>query len=172
MATLFGMRPARVDRCRVLALGCSDGSNLIAIAYGLLQSQFVGIDLAARAIVYGKATIEALGLKSITSHRLDLRDTPSDLSRFDFIIALGRYSWVPAEVRDKVLAVCGEHLTARGEAYVSYHAYPGNHFRDMARGMMRYHMAHFTDRDQQIRQARALLKFLAESKDKPDVYHF
>jgi hypothetical protein len=113
-----------------------------------------------------------LGLKSVTSHRLDLRDTPSDLVRFDFIIALGLYSWVPAEVRGKVLAVCGEHLTARGVAYVSYNAYPCNHFRDMAHGMMRYHMAHFTDRDQQIRQARALLKFLAESKDKSDVYHF
>jgi cyclopropane fatty-acyl-phospholipid synthase-like methyltransferase len=119
MAPLFGMRPAPVDRCRVLELGCSDGSNLIAMAYGLPQSQFVGTDFAERAIVWGKATIEALGLKSITSHRLDLRDTPSDLGRFDFIIALGLYSWVPAEVRDKVLAVCGEHLTARGVAYVS-----------------------------------------------------
>jgi hypothetical protein len=33
-------------------------------------------------------------------------------------------------------------------------------------------MAHCTDREQQIRQARALLKFLVESKDKSDVYHF
>jgi hypothetical protein len=37
----------------------------------------------------------------------------------------------------------------------------------MARGMMRYHAAHFPDRQQQIRQARALLKFLAESQEKP-----
>lgn len=41
----------------------------------------------------------------------------------------------------------------------------------MARGMMRYHLMHFTDRDEQIPQARALLKSLAESKDEPDVYH-
>jgi len=135
MATLFGMRPGLVDCCRVLDLGCSDGSNLIAMAYGLPQSQFVGIDLAEHAIVQGKATIEALGLKSIALHRLDLGDTPSDLGRFDFIIALGLYSWVPAEVRDIVLVVCGEHLTAREVAYVSYNAYPGNHFRDMARGV-------------------------------------
>jgi hypothetical protein len=57
-------------------------------------------------------------------------------------------------------------------AYVSYHAYPCNRFRAMARGMMRYPMAHCTDCEQQIRQARALLKFLVESKDKSDVYHF
>jgi methyltransferase-like protein len=67
--------------------------------------------------------------------------------------------------------VCGEKLTERGVAFVSYNAYPGNHFRDMARGMMRYHTAHFPDRQQQIRQARALLKFLAEAKEESNIYH-
>jgi methyltransferase-like protein len=171
MATLFGMPPEPVDRCRVLELGCNDGSNLIAMAYGLPQSQFVGIDLAERPIAQGKTTIEALGLKNITLHRLDLRQTTADLGRFDFIIAHGLYSWVPQEVRDKLLAVCGEKLTERGVAFVSYNAYPGSHFRDMARGMMRYHTAHFPDHQQQIRQARALVKFLAEAKEESDVYH-
>jgi tRNA G46 methylase TrmB len=96
MATLFGMRPAPVERCRVLELGCNDGSNLIAMAYGLPQSQFVGIDLAERPIAKGKATIEALGLTNLTLHCLDLRHMPSDLGRFDFILAHGVYSWVPA----------------------------------------------------------------------------
>jgi methyltransferase-like protein len=171
MATLFGMRPEPVDRCRVLELGCNDGSNLIAMAYGLPQSQFVGIDLAELPIVQGEATIEKLGLKNITLHQLDLRQTPADLGRFDFIIAHGLYSWVPAEVRDQLLAVCGEKLTERGVAFISYNAYPGNHFRNMARGMMRYHTAHFPDHQQQIRQARALLKFLAEAKEEPNAYH-
>jgi methyltransferase-like protein len=171
MATLFGMRPEPIDRCRVLELGCNDGSNLIAMAYGLPQSQFVGIDRAERPITQGRTTIEALGLNNVTLHGLDLMDLPPDLGRFDFIIAHGLYSWVPEAVRDKLLALCGEHLTERGVAYVSYNAYPGCHLRDMARGMMRYHMAHFAGRDQQIRQARALLKFLAESKAEPDVYH-
>jgi methyltransferase-like protein len=171
MATLFGMRTEAVDRCRVLELGCSDGSNLIAMAYGLPQSQFVGIDLAERPIAQGNTTIEKLGLTNISLHRLDLRQLPSDLGCFDFIIAHGLYSWVPAEVRDKLLAVCGEKLTERGVAFVSYNAYPGNHFRDMARGMMRYHTAHFPNREQQIRQARALLKFLAEAKEESNAYH-
>jgi methyltransferase-like protein len=165
------MRPTPIEHCRVLELGCNAGSNLLAMAYGLPQSQFVGIDVAERPIAQGQATIEALGLRNIMLHRLDLRHTPSDLGPFDFIIAHGLYSWVPADVRDKLLAVCGEHLTGQGVAYVSYNAYPGNHLRDMARGMMRYHVAHFADREQQIGQARALLKFLAESKAEPDVYH-
>lgn len=37
--------------------------------------------------------------------------------------------------------------------------------------MMRYHLMHFADRDEQIPQARALLKSFAECKDEPDVYH-
>jgi methyltransferase-like protein len=171
MATLFGMQPAPVERCRVLELGCNDGSNLIAMAYGLPQGQFVGIDLAERPIAKGQATVEALGLKNLALYRLDLMHTPADLGRFDFIMAHGLYSWVPAEVRDKLLAVCGEHLTEHGVAFVSYNAYPGCHFRDLARRMMRYHTAQFTDPQQQIHQARALLKFLAESKEEPDVYH-
>ncbi len=32
IATLFGMRPPPVERCRVLELGCADGSNLIPMA--------------------------------------------------------------------------------------------------------------------------------------------
>jgi methyltransferase-like protein len=170
MAALFGVQAEAVDRCRVLELGCNDGSNLIAMAYGLPHSEFVGIDLAERPILHGKALIERLGLKNITLHRLDLRQLPSCLGRFDFIIAHGLYSWVPAEVRDKLLATCGEQLTERGIAFVSYNAYPGNHFRDMARGMMRYHTAHFPDHQQQIRQARALLKFLAEAQEEPMAY--
>src|SRR5579862_7914109 len=32
IATLFGLRPADVDTCRVLEVGCSDGSNLLPMA--------------------------------------------------------------------------------------------------------------------------------------------
>jgi len=171
MATLFGMRPARVEHCRVLELGCGDGTNLITMAFGLPESEFVGLDLAQRQIAHGNATVDQLGLKNIALHSMDLLRAPSDLGRFDFIVAHGLYSWVPAEVRDKILAICSEHLTENGVAYVSYNTYPGNHLRDLVRGMMRYHSAHFREPAGQVRQARALLKFLAESKEEPDLYH-
>ena len=32
VATLFGLRPAPVARCRVLEIGCGDGGNLIPLA--------------------------------------------------------------------------------------------------------------------------------------------
>jgi tRNA G46 methylase TrmB len=44
IATLFGLTPAPVERCRVLELGCGNGSNLVPMAYGLPGSEFVGID--------------------------------------------------------------------------------------------------------------------------------
>ncbi len=47
IALLHGMAPRPIDRCRVLELGCGDGSNLIPMAYGLPGSEFVGVDLAA-----------------------------------------------------------------------------------------------------------------------------
>lgn len=171
MAALFGMSPAPVECCRVLELGCGDGTNLIAMALGLPESEFVGIDLAQSAIAKGNATIEALHLGNVSLRALDVMQTPADLGRFDYIIAHGLYSWVPSEVRDKIMAICGQHLSADGVAYVSYNAYPGNHARDMVRGMMRYHVAQFRQPQEQILQARSLLKFLAESKEEPDVYH-
>src|SRR5580765_5612923 len=66
IATLFGMNPAPVEHCRVLELGCGNGGNLIPMAFGLPQSEFVGIDLAARPIAQGVTAIKALGLGNIS----------------------------------------------------------------------------------------------------------
>jgi methyltransferase-like protein len=171
MATLFGLKTASVEACRVLEFGCGDGTNLISMAYGLPRSQFFGIDLAERPIAAGQEMINELGLKNINLRRLDLLQMTPDIGRFDFIIAHGLYSWVPEEVRDKLLNLCGGLLTENGVAYVSYNAYPGCHFRDLTRGMMRYHVARFPDPDEKVKQARAFLKFLADSKEEPEAYH-
>lgn len=163
-ATLFGMRPADVDRCRVLELGCGDGSNLIAMACALPGSTFLGVDLSGNAIQKGQDVVGALGLRNVSLRCLDLLDFQPDGTPFDYVIAHGLYSWVPAAVRDRLLAICEEVLAPQGVAYVSYNAYPGNHTRDLARGMMRYHVARFDRPAEQIRQARGLLDFLAEVK--------
>ena len=170
MATLHDMTPAPVERCRVLELGCGDGWNVITMAYGLPGSEFTGIDLAAKPIARGAALASQLGLKNLTLLEMDVADA-ADLGEFDYIIAHGLYSWVPQHVREKVMALCGRSLAANGVAYISYNAYPGNHARDLVRGMMRYHTAHFADPQQKIHQARGLVKFLAESKEPRELYH-
>jgi methyltransferase-like protein len=170
MAMLHGMSPASVERCRVLELGCGDGWNLITMAYGLPGSEFTGIDLAAKPIARGAALATRIGLRNLSLHEMDVADA-AGLGEFDYIIAHGLYSWVPLHVREKIMALCGRSLAANGVAYISYNAYPGNHLRDLVRGMMRYHTAHFAEPQQKIRQARGLVKFLAESKEPRELYH-
>src|SRR5262249_8293746 len=105
IATLFGMTPAPLDRCRVLEVRCSDGGNLIPMAYSLPEAKFVGVDLAETAIAQGRREIEALGLRNIQLHFADLMEFHPD-EPFDYIIAHGFYSWVPVPVRDRLLALC------------------------------------------------------------------
>ena len=45
LATLFGMTPADVSRCRLLELGCGDGLNLISVALSLTEAECLGVDL-------------------------------------------------------------------------------------------------------------------------------
>ena len=59
LATLFGMKPCDVHNSRILELGCGDGSNLIPMAYGLPESEFIGIDLAANAVSKGQEMISS-----------------------------------------------------------------------------------------------------------------
>src|SRR5512140_2404322 len=74
MATIFGMTPAPVERCRVLELGCGNGSNLIPMAFSLPGSRFLGVDLAATQIEIGAAGAAALELKSIELRHLNVMD--------------------------------------------------------------------------------------------------
>jgi methyltransferase-like protein/SAM-dependent methyltransferase len=163
LATLFGLKPAPVEGCRVLELGCGDGGNLIPMAFGLPGSQFVGIDLAPRPIAKGQATINALDLKNIRLETMDILDVTPEFGEFDYIITHGIYSWVPALVREKILDVCNRNLAEAGVAYVSYNAYPGCHLRNMLREMIAYHLRETDAPREQINEGRAFVNFLAES---------
>src|SRR5947209_3687226 len=162
LATLFGMRPAPIDRCRVLELGCGDGANLIPMALTLPGSTFVGIDLAARPIAKGEAMVAALGLHNIALHQQDILGISERIGTFDYIIAHGLYSWVPPPVRGKILAICAAHLRPDGIAYVSYNTYPGGRLREIAREMIAFHTRGVTDPRDRIARARAILGVVAE----------
>ncbi len=163
VATLHGLLPVAVERCRVLEIGCASGGNLIPMAAGLPGSHFVGIDLSARQIAAGQAMVAELGLSNIELRPLNLLDITSELGRFDYVIAQGVYSWVPAPVRNQLLALCRDHLTPSGVAYISYNTYPGWHGRGAVRDMMCYHIRRLSDPKARVVQARELLSFLARS---------
>lgn len=139
LAKLMALDATPPERCRVLELGCASGANLIPMAHGLPASQFVGLDLSAEQIADAQQVTQDLGLRNITFHAADLMDLGAELGTFDYLIAHGLYSWVPAAVRDKLLALCGQLLAPRGVAYVSYKTYPGGHVADMVRQMGQYH---------------------------------
>ena len=166
----FGMRPAPVERCRVLELGCSSGANLLAMAVGLPESEFVGVDLASKPIARGKAMVEALGLENLTLRQADLLEMAPDYGKFDYIIAHGLYTWVPAPVRDQMMAISKASLAPQGIAYVSYDAFPGSYARVMVREMMLFHIRDFRDPQQQLQQAVTLLKLLAKSGKETEPY--
>ncbi|SPF39986.1 Methyltransferase type 12 [Candidatus Sulfopaludibacter sp. SbA4] len=171
VGTLFGMTPAPVTHCRVLEIGCGNGGNLIPMAYGLPESRFTGVDLAAEAIAAGQATIAALGLTNISLLPADLRDIGPDCGEFDYILAHGVYSWVPPDVRDRLVAVCRERLAPHGIAFISYNVYPGRHVRQMLREMMLYHTRNIPDLAECIRQARWFLQLLRDGRAVPSRWH-
>jgi len=163
LAKLFGMSPADIRRCRVLELGCADGSNLIPMACELPASRFIGIDLSARQIKTGQELIASLGLTNIELRHLDINIVDPGFGQFDYIIAHGIYSWVPAGVQENILRICSERLSGHGVAYVSYNTYPGWRMRGLLRDMMLYHSRKFDEPQKQIEQARALINWLAET---------
>jgi methyltransferase-like protein/SAM-dependent methyltransferase len=168
LALLLGMRPAPPDRCRVLELGCASGGNLLPLAEALPDSRFVGIDLSARQIETGRAVAGALGLDNLRLDARSILDVDEGFGTFDYIVCHGVYSWVPAAVRDKVLAVCRNHLAPHGVAYVSYNTYPGWHLRAPVREMMAYHVRDLADPAQRVARARGLLEFLVKAAPNPD----
>lgn len=163
VATLFGMRPAPVERCRVLELACGNGGNLIPMAVAYPGSRFVGIDLSRRQVIDGRATIRELDLKNITIGQMNILAVDERLGQFDYIIAHGMYSWVPPAVQDKVMDICAKHLSPQGVAYISYNTFPGWHHRGMLRDMLWFHAASATEPLARVRSAREMADFLAKN---------
>jgi methyltransferase-like protein/2-polyprenyl-3-methyl-5-hydroxy-6-metoxy-1,4-benzoquinol methylase len=166
---LLGLDPAAAGSCRTLELGCGDGTNLIAMAAALPGSRFVGVDAAARPIAAGNELVRAAGLTNVELRELDLERLPPDLGQFDYVVAHGVYSWVPASTRTALLAACGQLLAPHGVALVSYNAYPGSHLRDMTGRMLAFHLRDLTDAAEMVSGAREFIEAVeATGVDSPE----
>jgi methyltransferase-like protein/ubiquinone/menaquinone biosynthesis C-methylase UbiE len=170
IATLHGMKPAPVDDCRVLELGCGAGGNLIPMAFDLRDSKFVGVDLAGSAIAQGREMIAALSLNNISLQQVDVTTFPSELGQFDYLIAHGLFSWVPEAVRERILAICRAHLAPHGVAYISYNTYPGCRLREITRDIMRFHTKDAQSPAEKVGQSRAVIKWIAEAQEQEKSY--
>ncbi|MCC6540227.1 MAG: class I SAM-dependent methyltransferase [Bryobacterales bacterium] len=170
-ARLRGIDTAPPDRCRMLELGCGDGASVIAFAYAMPGSRFVGVDLAARPVEIGQERIRALGLANCELRQGDVMDLDAAaLGEFDYIFAHGLISWVPDAVRDRVLDLCRACLAPQGILYLSYNAYPGGYQRDMLRAMLRRHTAQVAGPREKVAASHALLDFIAQAPF-PKAFH-
>ncbi len=161
LATLLGLQPAGLDRCRVLELGCASGRNLLPMALALPNAHFVGVDLSARQIADGQAAVADLGLANLELRHASLADVDVSYGQFDYIIAHGVFSWVDAALQDKILAISRDNLKDDGVVYVSYNALPGWHDKLKIREMLLQQVRGFTDPKTRIRKSREFLNLMA-----------
>lgn len=168
IARLLRIQSPPIPTCRVLELGCAAGANLIPQACDLPGAKFVGVDFSKVQIERGQSTVRALGLSNIELHHANVMEIDDRSGKFDYIIAHGIYSWVPEQVRRKILEICRANLSDNGVAMVSYNTYPGWHIKAIARELMLYHADGIDDPRAQIREARAVLDFLVELQANDD----
>lgn len=163
VARLRGFVTAPVERCRVLEIGCAAGYNLIPMAISLPNAEFVGIDASSRQIDEGREIIDHLDVSNVDLLFHDLTDWDGSLGQFDYIVAHGIYSWVPAPVRDALLAICRRALAPNGVVYISYNTYPGWHMMESMRRMMLYHIRGIEDPTRRAASAKQLIGFLVQA---------
>jgi protein-L-isoaspartate O-methyltransferase len=162
VASFLGMHPPDVAQCRVLEVGCNDGANLIPMAMSLPSAQFVGCDLSARALDTGRRMIAELGMSNITLVEEDLSALSPSHGTFDYIVAHGVYSWVPASVRDALFALASTRLSPNGVMFVSFNVLPGCRVRQVAWEILHAHVDHLEDPRMRVGEARKLARILAD----------
>lgn len=168
VAALMGLDPAPPAGSRVLELGCGRGGNLVPMAASLPGARLVGVDLSPGQIERAKASRDALGLANLDLRVGDIASLDESLGQFDYIIAHGVYSWIPAAARDRLLALCGALLAPDGVAYVSHNILPGWHQKQALRQMMLYHLRDVEGAAAQVQAAREFLGFVAGASSPGD----
>ncbi len=162
IATLLGLEPPPLDRCRVLELGCANGRNLLPMAMALPAATFVGVDLSARQIADGQAMVAELGLANLQLRHASLADVDAGYGVFDYILCHGVYSWVDQGLQDKILDICRANLAENGVAFVSYNIFPGWHDKLKVREMLLREVRHIADPQVRIRKSREFASLMAE----------
>ena len=147
-------------RARVLEIGCGEGGNIVPLAVAYPDATLVGFDLASSAIAAGQGVADQLELGNLRLETLDILDAGPELGEFDYIIAHGVYSWVPAPVREALLRLIGARLAPTGLAFVSFNALPGCHVRMALREMLLHHLRGVEGFEARLAGARSFLELL------------
>jgi methyltransferase-like protein/cyclopropane fatty-acyl-phospholipid synthase-like methyltransferase len=168
IGVLFGMTPVPLENARILELGCAAGNNILPLAIDYPKAKIVGVDLSKVQIDQATKQVEELGIKNIEFRHCSIMDINKEFGEFDYIIAHGVLSWVPAEVQDKIFDICGTNLSKNGLAYVSYNTLPGWNMVRSIRDMMLFHSENFTNPLDKVQQSRLLLQFIIDATENSD----
>jgi len=160
LAAIAGMAPPPVSRWRMLEIGCGDACNLVPLAFEYPEGRFTGVDRAALPLAQGRDMAAKLGLANLELYDADLRDWKPD-GEFDYIIAHGFYSWVPVEIRDRLLELCAAALSPGGVAYVSYNTLPGGHLRRYVWDLLKFHTRRAASPRIRIERAHEMARLVA-----------
>ena len=161
LARYFGMEATAPTKCRVLELGCGDGTNLLAQAYAFPESTFIGIDLSTPHIIEAQKCASMLGADNVEFIQEDIQNLSCErLGQFDYIIAHGLYSWVPPVVREHTMKIYQDCLTKSGIGYISFNTNPGSYLRKAFWEGVKFRTREIDNLEEKISAARQFADFV------------
>jgi len=163
IATLFGLSPPDPSTARVLEVGCGDGANLLPMAARAPRGRFTGCDYSSLLMARARTMATGLGVSNVDLVEGDLREIAGSLGTFDYVIAHGFYSWVPADVREAFLALVRRQLAPGGLVYVSYNVLPGGFIRQIGWDAIKFENVGATTSRERLDGARRIRRDLAEA---------
>ena len=164
LAAIAGMTPPPVSQWRVLEIGCGDASNLLPLAFEYPEGRFIGVDRAALPLARGRDLAAKLGITNLQLCEADLLAWQPQ-GEFDYIVAHGFYSWVPPEIRGRLLDICAAALSPGGLAYISYNALPGSYLRRYVWDLLRFHTRRAASPRTRIEQAHEMARLVVAHPD-------
>jgi SAM-dependent methyltransferase len=161
-AELFGVRKpgSSPSGLRVLDLGCATGVHLRRQASRYPHVQFTGIDFSHEEIELGQKEIAIAGLENVDLITADLREVEIESGEFDLIVSHGIFSWVPDEVKERILLLCRQGLKSSGLAAIAYLTYPGWKQREAIRELLMMRVHKQKNPEERIRDSALLLRLL------------
>ncbi len=168
LARLLGLEPANVETCRVLGLGCASAGHLIPMAHRLPQATFVGLDISPEEIELGTGRIRALELENIRLITANLANLAAWQGPFDYIVAHGLYSWLPAALQPHLLQGIRQALSPHGVAFVSWNTLPGWSKRAPVHELVKGFVDAEASPQERVRQGRAFAAVLADQVPRDD----
>jgi hypothetical protein len=169
VAWLHGLPMPEVVRARVIEFGCGDGGMLIPLALAMPEARFLGVDLSPGSIARGAARAELIGLRNVSFAVGDLTtfDARAAIDAqgapFDFVLAHGVYSWVPAVARQALLKLYAGLLSETGIGYLSFAAYPGGHLDQLLYDMACLHASRVRGGPERVASVRRFARALIDA---------